>query len=178
MTADALVSLAALVAFACLFYGPWQAACTDIARQMIFERRDEIFDLARAGKLDFSSAEYKSIRRSMEGLIRYAHELTWVSLFFYYRGIAKHNVKRQSSVARAVASIEDPFVREKVNGLLSECTVALIAMIAAKSLLIAPVVLVVGIYAFCTHSFKSLLQSRGIVTTLSDTIQSGAECAI
>jgi hypothetical protein len=177
MAADALVSLAALIAMACLFYGPWQAVCTDVARQVIFERREALFDLARVGKLDFASPEYKSVRRSMEGLIRYAHELTWVSLFFYHQVKMKNDLKRDSSVIRAVASIPDPLVREKVESLLFECTVALIAMMAAKSILAAPIISVVAIYAFCTHSFNVLFRND-LVTRLSKTIQSGAECAV
>jgi hypothetical protein len=175
--AEALVSLTALVAFACLFYGPWQAVCTDVARQIIFERRDILFDLARSGKLDFSSAEYKTLRRSMEGFIRYAHELTWLNLLFHRTKVKR--LKGEAPVTLAIASISDPFTREKVDALVNDCMITLVGMIAAKSILTAPIVSIVAIYALCTHSFNSLVrQKSALVTRLSSTIQSGAECAI
>jgi len=44
-----LVGLGSLAALLIILYGPWQAICTDIARQMLFEKRDAIFDLAQSG---------------------------------------------------------------------------------------------------------------------------------
>ena len=80
--ANAVISLLALALFVCLFYGPWQAVCTDWARQILFEKRDKLFDMAMAGKLHFASEEYKSIRRMLESMIRFAHHLTWPKLLF------------------------------------------------------------------------------------------------
>ena len=55
IAAEALVGLVTLAALLCLFYGPWQALCTDLSRQFIFEGRDQLFDMALAGRLDFDS---------------------------------------------------------------------------------------------------------------------------
>ena len=175
--ANALVSLVTLIAFACLFYGPWQAVCTDVARQLIFERRDVLFDLARTGKLDFASPEYKTIRRMMEGMIRFAHELTWVSLWFRHRVIVKHNLPHDLPLARAINSINDPVTKEKVEALLNECTAVLVGTMAAKSVFMAPIITVLMIYWLCTHGFNAFVRKNVLVRQLSETIQSGAECA-
>jgi hypothetical protein len=178
MIADALISLATLIAFACLFYGPWQAACTDAARQLIFERRDALFDIARAGKLDFASSEYKAIRRSMEGMIRYAHELTWINLWFL-RGVKTKVTADALPATRAIESISDPSTKEKVKSLMIESTGALMAMMAAKSIFLIPIISVLMIYSFCAYGFSALvrsMQNNVWMRTLAETIQSGSEC--
>lgn len=53
MHAEALLGIAALSLIAVVFYGPWQAVCTDWSRNYIFEARDRIFDLAESGELEF-----------------------------------------------------------------------------------------------------------------------------
>jgi hypothetical protein len=172
MAADALVSLAMLMAFACLFYGPWQAVCTDVARQLIFERRDALFDLARAGKLDFASPEYKAIRRMMEGMIRFAHELTWVRLCFVHRVSVRHELPLMS----AIDSIKDPATKEKVEALLRECTTVLMATMAAKSVFMAPIVTLLMLYWLWTHTANVFWRRNALVAHLSEMILSGAEC--
>jgi hypothetical protein len=174
MAADALVSLATLIAFACLFYGPWQAVCTDAARQLIFERRDALFDLARAGQLDFASPEYKAVRRIMEGMIRYAHELTWVRLWF----LSRISVEHESPLMNVIGSIKDPLTKEKVETLLRECTTVLIATMAAKSFFMAPIVTLLMIYWLWTHMANVFWRKNALVARLSPMILSGAECAV
>lgn len=173
MAADALVSLAILIAFACLFYGPWQAVCTDVARQLIFERRDALFDLARARQLDFASPEYKAVRRIMEGMIRYAHELTWVRLWFLSRTSVKHELPLMS----AIGSIKDPVTKEKVETLLRECITVLIASMAAKSVFMAPIVTLLMIYWLWTYTVNVFWRKNTLEAHLSQMILSGAECA-
>jgi hypothetical protein len=42
--------------------------------------RDELFDFALAGRIDFEDPAYKLLRQSMNGFIRYAHQLTFFRL--------------------------------------------------------------------------------------------------
>lgn len=76
MNADEVIAVVLLMGLVAVVYGPWQWACADLMRQACFETRDAIFDLAASGKLDFSSPEYKRLRTSIEGRIRFAHEAT------------------------------------------------------------------------------------------------------
>jgi hypothetical protein len=49
----------------------------DSFRQSVFVVRDELFDYAAAGNISFDDPAYKLLRKSMNGLIRYAHNLTF-----------------------------------------------------------------------------------------------------
>src|SRR6516162_8405362 len=113
-TADAIVTLFVLLLFACLFYGPWQAVCTDLARQLVFERRDRLFDLAASNRLAFDSEEYRKIRLTLEGMIRFAHSLTWprllMILLFRRRTLDRDSTPR---IAETIASIKDATVRKQ-----------------------------------------------------------------
>ena len=48
----------------------------DEFRQSMFSVRDELFDVAASGAIDFSHPAYLLLRQSMNGFIRYGHQLT------------------------------------------------------------------------------------------------------
>jgi hypothetical protein len=176
--ADALISLAMLIGFVCLFYGPWQAICTDVARQLIFERRAALFDLARSGKMDFASPEYKLIRRSMESMIRYAHELTWPNLSFIIA--SGKSMGEKPPFLCAVTFINDEVTKEKVKSLLDESTAALMAMMAAKSIWLAPFITIFMVSSLCVVGFGALVKNMreiAFVRFLAGAIQLGSESA-
>jgi hypothetical protein len=81
---SALFLLVAVFIFICIFYGPWQGLCIDWARQSMFEARDQIFDAAAAGLIAFDSNEYKTLRCSIERMIRFCHEISWPRLVLFY----------------------------------------------------------------------------------------------
>lgn len=175
MAMNAVISLIVLVLFACFFYGPWQAACTDWARQIIFEKRDELFDLAAKGKLDFASDEYRTIRCALEGLIRFAHELTWPRLLLFMLLRHRLGIGEQRCLSRAIARIRDPVVREQVNDLTFEATAGLIAMMALKSIFVAPVAFIVCCVALCSSGFRYVVRDNLVVKSLSESIQTEAQ---
>jgi hypothetical protein len=170
MMADALVSLVTITLLVCLFYGPWQTVCIDAARQYIFERRDAVFDLARAGKLDFGSEEYGVIRESFQRSIRFAHEATWIRMAFTFRALHKLGaLSRQSAVHQAIARIDDAEIRREVLKLVNEATLALIvAMIFRSSILI-----IFGLIAFTCGGITKAM--RAIPKNVSTVIQAETE---
>jgi hypothetical protein len=185
VAADAVISLFGLTLFACLFYGPWQAVCTDWARQIVFEKRDRLFDLAADGRLQFSSDEYRLLRSGFEGMIRFAHELTWPRLLFYAKLRHRMGIADDHSLAQATARIEDAEAREQVNELVFEATIVLIVMMALKSIFVAPIAFVAGCLAMCSTGFKYLISNSAVVLVrnsaigrnLSETIQAEARLA-
>jgi hypothetical protein len=185
VAADAVISLFGLTFFASLFYGPWQAACADWARQIVFEKRDRLFDLAADGGLSFSSDEYRMLRSGLEGMIRFAHELTWPRLLFHAKLRHRMGIADDHSLAEAAARIEDPGVRQQVNELVFEATIGLIVMMALKSIVVAPFAFVAGCLAMCSSGFKYLIRNRAVVLVrnstigrnLSETIQAEARLA-
>jgi hypothetical protein len=173
MAATALISLIALVLFAWLFYGPWQAVCTDGARQLIFEKRDKLFDLAADGKLDFASEEYRTIRKLLEGMIRFAHTLTWPRLVMaiYLR---RHD---DPAVDKMISRIEDSVTRKRVAELVFDSAVVLIAMMALKSIFVAPLAFVVCLFAVCSSGVKSVIRGFFTPGNLTHVIEEEARLA-
>ena len=128
---NALIGLASLTALLLLIYGPWQWACTDWARQIVFEKRDEIFDMAADGELSFDSPEYRDIRSSLESCIRFAHDLTMPN-FLFLALFRKESFRTRSDLNAALDGLP-PEIRAKVHEKVMEAMKALILMMAFKS---------------------------------------------
>ncbi len=58
----------------------WPSFQLDKFRQAMFVIRDELFDFAVMGGISFDHPSYKLLRQSMNGFIRYAHQLTFFRL--------------------------------------------------------------------------------------------------
>jgi hypothetical protein len=172
--ANAVISLVALTLFVGLFYGPWQAVCTDWARQILFEKRDKLFDIAMEGKLDFASEEYKSIRRSFESMIRFAHDLTWPKLLFF-RKMHRESDMTRPPLFEMIGRIQDKAVRQEVRDLVLQSTQWLIFMMALKSMLGVAIALVMWFSVMCSSGFKYIVRRNSIVQTLSETILTEAQ---
>src|ERR1700733_12379492 len=137
MIADSLCALVALSGFLVLFYGPWQSVCTDVARQLMFEQRDKIFDMARSGVIEFDSREYRRVRISIEQNIRYAHELTFAKLIFV--GWSLHLFGKRgeelSDLFLVIERISDAAVRTKILRSVHLVQAYMIGIIVCKSLI-------------------------------------------
>jgi hypothetical protein len=59
----------------------WSVARLDAFRQRMFTLRDELFDYAADGNVGFNEPAYRLLRQSMNGTIRYAHQLTFFRVF-------------------------------------------------------------------------------------------------
>jgi hypothetical protein len=179
MAIDAIISLLTAVLFLLFFYGPWQATCTDWARQMIFERRDRLFDMAASGDLSFSSKEYKETREFLNGMIRFAHLLTWPYLLFLAKAVKKMGIRADHpNILALINNIDDPSVRKRVHHLVVESTISLVAMIALKSAIVAPLAFAMCAAAFGSKGFKYLvkqMQKNRVVEMLSKIIQIEAQ---
>jgi hypothetical protein len=175
-----LLGLGSLAALLIILYGPWQAICTDIARQMLFEKRDAIFDLAQRGKLPFASREYGTIRSSLQASIRFAHELT-LPLFVVMAVAfwARRNRLEESDLSRAIRHIPDATTRNQVEKLIMQAHRALVIMMVAKSPVMM-VLLLPGLPVLLVI-LKALPYCRKIVKTMErragDFIQLEADAA-
>ncbi len=70
-------SAVCVAALAFVFLRFWAEARLDSFRQEMFIIRDELFDYAADGNVGFDDPAYRLLRRSMNGFIRYAHQLTF-----------------------------------------------------------------------------------------------------
>lgn len=75
------------------FYGPWSQFVIDLARQNLFEIRDEVFILAANGEIEFSTELYQGLRNHFNRMIRHCHNLTLLSVFVAYAFSKKREQK-------------------------------------------------------------------------------------
>jgi hypothetical protein len=170
--ADALIAVAALAALLAFFYGPWQTVCTDLSRQFIFERRDRLFDMALAGRISFDSEAYKATRQALNGLLRFAHQLTWPEIFvgMYFIHTRKPHARRWQDALKS----SPPDVRKELEYLVRECCVSLTAMMALKSLFIGPLAAIACVIVACTSGLNAIVRNvaaRKGFEPLNQTIQ-------
>lgn len=169
--ADAIAGLFAFSLFIVFFYGPWQQTVTDVARQVVFEQRDAVFDMASAGTMDFDSDEYKSVRKSFNQFIRFAHDLTWV------RFVALYPVgdSEPSAVSKALGKIENQETRKQVARHLRRARLAIMTMMVFKSLPLLIASAIVAIVALCVGSLREIIVK--IDSAFGERIQAEAESA-
>jgi hypothetical protein len=132
--ANSLFALLILLLLGVLIYGPWQGVCTDYARQIMFEKRDAIFDLAREGKLSFQSREYREIRSLLEKSIRFAHEATLPNLVVILGVFLWRREKiEKPALLTTIDGIKDAETRKRVLELVNQALNALVLMTILKS---------------------------------------------
>lgn len=149
---EVLCSLIFLVLLVWLFYGPWQEICADTARQKIFEARDNVFDLAAEGHLDFSEDTYLVIREHFQILIRFAHSTSWVRgiLFSMLVDKDRKSVSKKNVVFDALDRINDAKLREEVRAEVSSAHKAILRLMVERSVIL--LFLFIGIYIFYKSS--------------------------
>lgn len=133
MNVDAAVSVLLLLVLGLIFYGPWQEACTAYARQVAFEKRDALFDMARRGDIAFDDPSYIAVRRSIEQLIRFAHELTLFNFVVLSISYSRHQQHQASDLTSALRPIRNKAVRKSVSVLVWRTHYAMMVMMLAKS---------------------------------------------
>lgn len=97
---QSLISLSLLLVLLYL-YGQYRV---DKFREEIFSLREELFLKARAGDLSFESHGYLYARAVLNGLVRYAHELSIVDFVVFGLVVPKELVEARREKARALAS--------------------------------------------------------------------------
>jgi hypothetical protein len=152
----ALLGVIAAGAFLVVFYWPWQAVLTDIARQVVFEKRDAIFDIAAAGDMSFSSRDYRTIRTALEQLIRFAHagtlpRIVVAGICAWWRG----EFPDRAPIQIAIDRIENVKTRDEIERLVKNAVGAVAITMALRSLpvvLLFPVTIAVAIVLTICHN--------------------------
>jgi hypothetical protein len=167
MNADALISLILISVFIFWFYGPWQSTCTDYARQIIFEQRDKLFDIAASGRMAFQSREYGTIRSSLNAMIRYAHDATLPRLIYTYIALRRKETDyKKSALYKATEQIQDSRLYEEMQIILAKSMMATACLIIFKSLpcvmcliIFLPIILFLSVCAFFFSKIKNWIGS-------------------
>lgn len=141
------------------FYGPWQEIITSITRQLLFEIRDDVFDMARNRALDFESDEYLRIRKSLNSIIRFTHHTTWPRLLTFKLFSKKRS---DTGVFDIINQIDDVEVKQKIKNKFHYATMFVIASIWLRSPLLIIITLAILVIALALV----LVNARRAITFL------------
>lgn len=74
ITDTIVIGLIAALLWLSIFY-VYRRFTVDVFRQKMFEIRDELFDFAADGNIEFNNPAYKLLRTTMNGFLRYGHKV-------------------------------------------------------------------------------------------------------
>ena|SRR2546425_906138 len=86
----------------------------DAFREQMFAIRSELFDYAASGKIKFDDPAYRLLRQSMNGFIRYAHQLSFFRIcmaILIWKTIGEPELEWTTKWRKALASVKDEQVR-------------------------------------------------------------------
>jgi hypothetical protein len=66
-----------LMGLGVILFWLWPSVRLDCFRQEMFAVRDELFDYASSGRIAFNHPAYRLLRQSMNGFIRYGHQVSF-----------------------------------------------------------------------------------------------------
>ena len=132
-----------------------------LARFNLFELRDELFQMAVEGKLDFKSPGYKACRQMINGFIRYAHDMSLLQMITTQL-VAKLR-KQKISTREWDAAIErlDPESRALVEQVMRQATVHMVRLLITKSVILSALLAVV----LCVETSYRALSHLGSAIT-------------
>lgn len=178
MMTDAFLGFMCIAASLSIFYGPWQALCTDVARQVIFEQRDILFDMALRSEIEFESIEYRAIRTKMESLIRFAHELSlakYIYLVIFFPMVRQiEDGNSMLSIAEAIGSDE---VRARIQNIVVKSYGIILGMMIFKSIfviILLPILTIICIFGIIVRSIMSWM--KNLVLRYGAVVQAEADC--
>lgn len=164
------IELASALAFLVwFFYGPWNRFVIDLARQNLFELRDEVFLLAADGKLEFSSEAYCMLRGRLNKMIRYCHHPTFVNLIAIPPSANVNQAKRD--VLTVIRGIQDRELSRKLErSYIYALAIMLVAVFLRSAVLILLFVLLLPV-AIVLELLKGAGKSNPIVTKVRQAVE-------
>jgi len=138
-------------------------SAVDATRNQLFEIRDELFDLARSGAVKFDHPGYVAARDLINGMIRYAHDVSAIHLLFA-NVMANHSAKRlrkavNASIRHDLNSLPKS-AKEPVDLILAKASLALARLVIFRSVglssLFAMYAAFHGLTTICVHLKSSL----------------------
>lgn len=175
-TAEAVITILSLVSLA-LIWGIYAWAYRkyriDLFRQRLFAIRDELFDLARAGEIEFEDPAYRMLRNLLNGYIRFAHRLNFQTAFLVLvssksrqiaAGIGRKFEDRWSELTEELPDAVEEDLRNLRKRVEIEVAKHVVFTSAILTLTLVPVVLVMiltAVYDQLSERTKRLLRSWG-----------------
>jgi hypothetical protein len=137
----AIPTLLSLIVLVFVVFTLWPEQRVDIFRQQMFALRDELFDFALEGGIEFDNPAYTQLRWLMNGFIRYAHNLTpYRTLMSYLRWkcTSKQAVQGWAMAwEEALNKVKDKETRDKLQEFHSRAS-----MLVLSQLVLSPGLLI------------------------------------
>ena len=124
-----------------IWYQFWIPYRVDYFRQRLFKLRDELFESAAAGNIEFTHPAYTDLRLTMNALIRYGHRVTILRIVMSMVSLARsgnsHVVNGYAAWREQTERIENEETRNRIYAFRNEIS----KIMAAHMILISPMTL-------------------------------------
>ncbi len=115
-----LINVALIFGIWWLYFIEHRGYLTDLTRQRLFKTRDKLFDQAAKGLVPIDSRAYKMTRTTLNGMIRFTHELSllrfFIIVFSYLSKQDKAVIKKyEAEKADSLASLSKPAKKIIIN---------------------------------------------------------------
>lgn len=142
-----------------LFYLSVRPLLLDDLRQKLFAIRDDLFDFAVDGAIDFNDRSYRELRSDINSLIRFADKLSFIRLLLAF--LAAHDdhpatvaVRQWTERVRGL----DPLVRNKLLQARYTALREIIFYIMRRSLILYFLFSLLKLAGLFVHAARSFLQ--------------------
>jgi hypothetical protein len=137
----------------------WSSLRLDAFRQSMFALRDEMFDYAASGNIAFNDPAYSLLRKSMNGFIRYAHNLTFfrvILVVFYWKMFSiQPETKWWNSWDEATSRLPNEVVQRDLRCFHHRA----MQLVARRLVLGSPFLMTLLIFVVCHHGILSLAEA-------------------
>lgn len=173
---NVLLSIAGLLLIWAIWSFGLRPALIETFRQRVFEIRDEMFDYAAAGNVDFNHPAYGTIRTLMNGYIRFAHRidpaLILVSVFYFIfkRGEVRKAQREFKERIESQLSTLPKEQREKLSGYMEKTHFELAKYVLYGAPVFALAALILGLFITLVRLVKqvSIRERAGNLVRLLD----------
>jgi len=154
-----------------LYFIEYRTYRVDLTRQRLFKIRDDLFKKAEEGIVPFDSKAYGIARTTLNGMIRFAHDLSFLRILiilFTYKKIdqGEHAKRYQDEYAQALKELTEP-AQEAILMSQLDMHLTLIAHVVRSSLIMMMLIEPLHFVLRLLHRWKirQLIKSgRGRVT--------------
>lgn len=140
----------------------WREYRLDALRQRLFEVRDRLFDLGLSGQVPFDHPAYGQMRKSINGMIRFAHRISFFRLIFVSfasPALMRGSVELPSTVLQKRASDLPEDARATLMAVHREMWVTVTRHMITGSPLLLLVLAFVGLYELFSGAARRVIQA-------------------
>ena len=161
-TVRAVHSALGLIVLWALFYLCYRAYLLDKFRQTLFEIRDNLFDLAAQGEIDFSEDYYRTLREDLNSLIFFADKMSFIRIAF--TPMPDNAAERPERWIQQVAALPHPLMRRALLGMRERALYEAMAYLVQRSLTLLLFTTVMRLAGLWINAARSLFDKFSTFT--------------